>query len=146
MAHKTLISGTAYEVTGGKCLVGGTGYSIQKGRTLVNGTGYDVEFSSAIAVTITGTGDSISCYVEINGTKYTKAYNEIEVEAGDIITFTVGSVWAHPATLKINGTTMISVDNNGSPAQYNWTVPSVSAVNIALDVPNGYGTITVTTS
>ena len=40
--HKTLVNGTAYEVTGGKCLVNGTAYSIKKGRTLVGGTGYDI--------------------------------------------------------------------------------------------------------
>ena len=46
MAHKTLISGTAYEVRGGKCLVNGTSYDIKKGRTLINGTGEDIVFSS----------------------------------------------------------------------------------------------------
>ena len=46
MAHKTLISGTAYEVKGGKCLVNGTAYDIKKGRTLINGTGEDIVFSS----------------------------------------------------------------------------------------------------
>lgn len=44
--HKTLINGTLYDVTGGKCLVGGIAYSIQKGRTLVDGTGYDIEFET----------------------------------------------------------------------------------------------------
>ena len=44
MAHKTLIGGTSYTISGGKTLVGGTGYSISKGRTLVGGTGYDVSF------------------------------------------------------------------------------------------------------
>lgn len=44
MAHKALIDGTAYEVTGGKCLVNGTSYSISKGRTLIGGTGYDINF------------------------------------------------------------------------------------------------------
>lgn len=42
MAHKTLISGTAYSVTGGRELIGGTGYSIKKGRTLIGGAGYDI--------------------------------------------------------------------------------------------------------
>lgn len=42
--HKTLINGTLYDVTGGKCLVNGTVYDILKGRTLVNGTGYDITF------------------------------------------------------------------------------------------------------
>ena len=44
MAHKTLISGTAYSVKGGKCLVNGTSYDIKKGRTLIGGTGYDITF------------------------------------------------------------------------------------------------------
>ena len=46
MAHKTLISGTSYEVKGGKCLVNGTSYDIKKGRTLINGTGGDIVLSS----------------------------------------------------------------------------------------------------
>lgn len=45
MAHKTLISGTDYSVTGGRELIGGTGYSIKKGRTLIGGTGYDITFA-----------------------------------------------------------------------------------------------------
>ena len=45
MAHKTLISGTAYSVTGGRELIGGTGYSIKKGRTLIDGAGYDITFA-----------------------------------------------------------------------------------------------------
>lgn len=44
MAHKALISGTAYDIVGGKTLVNGTEYSIAGGRTLVNGTGYDIGF------------------------------------------------------------------------------------------------------
>lgn len=59
MAHKTLINGTAYEVTGGKCLVNGTGYSIQKGRTLVNGTGYDIGFQSYDEVLANNTPEQI---------------------------------------------------------------------------------------
>ena len=44
MAHKTLIGGTAYEVSGGKTLVDGTAYSIKNGKTLVEGTAYEVRF------------------------------------------------------------------------------------------------------
>lgn len=44
MAHKTLIDGTAYEITGGKTLVGGTAYGISGGKTLVGGTAYDISF------------------------------------------------------------------------------------------------------
>lgn len=44
MGHKTLIGGTAYEITGGKTLVDGTAYSIKNGKTLVDGTAYEVGF------------------------------------------------------------------------------------------------------
>lgn len=44
MAHKTLIGGTAHEISGGRTLINGTGYGVSKGRTLVGGTGYDLRF------------------------------------------------------------------------------------------------------
>ena len=46
MAHKILIGGTAYTVSGGKSMVSGTSYSIKSGKTLVGGTGYSVSFGS----------------------------------------------------------------------------------------------------
>ena len=49
MAGKTLIGGTAYEVTGGKTLINGTAYSIAGGKTLVNGTAYDISFGVDLA-------------------------------------------------------------------------------------------------
>jgi hypothetical protein len=52
MAHRTKISGTAYEIKGGRTKVGGTGYGISKGRTKVGGTGYDISFSNLITVTL----------------------------------------------------------------------------------------------
>lgn len=52
MAHKALIGGTAYEITGGKTLVNGTAYSIASGKTLVDGTAYDVGFAKPM-VTVT---------------------------------------------------------------------------------------------
>lgn len=50
MAHKTLIGGTAYEISGGKTLVNGTAYSIDKGKTLVGGTAYEVGFAPSEAI------------------------------------------------------------------------------------------------
>ena len=44
MAHKTLISGTAYDITGGKTLVSGTSYSVKNGKVLIGGTAYDISF------------------------------------------------------------------------------------------------------
>ena len=44
MAHKTLVGGTAYDVTGGITLVDGVSYSIKNGKVLVDGTAYDISF------------------------------------------------------------------------------------------------------
>lgn len=57
MAHRTLINGTGYDITGGRELIGGTGYAKKKGRVLVNGTGYDVPFSSGIPLSTVALGD-----------------------------------------------------------------------------------------
>ena len=50
MAHKTLIGGTAYEISGGKTLIGGTAYSIKNGKTLIDGTAHEVGFQSFVPV------------------------------------------------------------------------------------------------
>ena len=46
MAHKTLIAGTAYDISGGKTLVGGTAYGVSAGKTLIGGTTYGVNLVS----------------------------------------------------------------------------------------------------
>ena len=68
MEHKTLISGTAYSVTGGRDLIGGTGYAKKKGRVLVNGTGYDIPFSSGIPICTLPVGSVVK--IGVNGKSY----------------------------------------------------------------------------
>ena len=68
MAHKTLISGTAYSVTGGRELIGGTGYAKKKGRVLVDGTGYDIPFSSGIPIGTLPVGSVVK--IGVNGKSY----------------------------------------------------------------------------
>lgn len=53
MAHKPLIGGTAYEITGGNTLIEGTAYSIKSGKTLIGGTVYEVGFVPMLNVTMT---------------------------------------------------------------------------------------------
>lgn len=65
MAHKTLISGTAYSVTGGRELIAGTGYAKKQGKTLVNGTGYKIGF-----------GDERQTWII---ERYLKTYNQLDV-------------------------------------------------------------------
>lgn len=45
MAHKTLIGGTAYEISGGKTLIDGTAYKIKNGKTMTDGTVHDIDFN-----------------------------------------------------------------------------------------------------
>ena len=68
MAHRTLINGTGYDISGGRDLIGGTGYGKKKGRVLVNGTGYDVPFSSGIPIGTLAVGSVVK--IGVNGKSY----------------------------------------------------------------------------
>ena len=61
MAHKTLINGTAYEITGGKTLIDGTAYSIAGGKTLIGGTGYDISFGKWLSISV-GSANNYGTY------------------------------------------------------------------------------------
>ena len=102
--------------------------------------------ATTIAVTITGTGNSGSCYATINGTKQYSAGTH-EVKAGDTITFGVFGGSKNRGWVEINGTQVLNV-RNGSVQTYDWTVPSgISTVEIALIYRSwSYGRITVTTA
>lgn len=52
MAHKTLVNGTAHEISGGKTMVAGTAYTVKSGRTLVGGTGYNLSFLPPVGTTL----------------------------------------------------------------------------------------------
>ena len=97
MAHKTLIGGTAYEISGGKTLVGGTTYSIDKGKTLVGGTAYEVgfggpwpsnlntclEFASASAFTLKVNSICWNGTMEYCNGDGWKAWNGSEISSGE---------------------------------------------------------------
>ena len=99
-----------------------------------------------IAVTITGTGNSASCYATINGTKQYEAGIH-EVNAGDTITFCVIGGRKNPGWVEIDGTQVLQATSS-SQETYDWTVPSgISTVEIALNYRSwSYGRITVTTA
>lgn len=105
-----------------------------------------------VSVTITGTGNSASCYATINGTKQYKA-GTYEVYAGDTITFGVyGSAGQRSGWVVIDGTEVLRAAA-AKTETYDWTVPSgISAIEIAMSIKitiPGHpviGTITVTTA
>ena len=140
MAQKTLIGGTAYEISGGTTLIDGTIYQIGGGRTLVDGTGYDISFSSGVLAKINKDNIAYSFYydlVTVNGVDY--AINklsspvEVYVNAGDVISTyrlikTSYAQYYGVRVYKKDGT-ILANDNTG--CYYDYTVPdNISAVNI----------------
>ena len=69
MAHKTLISGTSYDISGGKALVDGTSYSVKNGKVLIGGTAYDISFMLPPAVLDlwSGADATINSIIYVNG-------------------------------------------------------------------------------
>ena len=118
MAHGTIINGTSYGITGGKCLVNGTAYSIKKGRTLVGGTGYDITFSKGpTRVSVSGDTSSSQYSVDVNGKWNYMGNNFVyDFEEGvDVlvnVVYTAGPVQFNGETLP--GYTNISVDVTGT--------------------------------
>lgn len=105
-----------------------------------------------IAVTITGGGYISTCFVTINGTKYTSETTGIVVMTGDTIGFTVSGTSSSKGYVKIDGKNVLTV-TDGSRSTYNWKVPDgITSISIDLyAVPsfittNPYGHITVTTA
>lgn len=130
MAHKTLISGTAYSVTGGRELIGGTGYDCKAGKTLINGTAFEVRFAELVTINISkdsSTGDS-SAYIIHNGVQYSSG--EIEVEVGDTI---ICSIPSHrgKGSLIIDNKTII---NGASVVSYSYVVESNIQIYTTADI------------
>ena len=155
MAHKTLISGTAYGVKTGQTLVNGAAQTIYNGRTLVGGTGYDIVLStSGFTVTITGNGmhgSAVRAAVDINGTTYTSAAT-VEVESGTTIMLRTDAASTRDYTytkITIDGVT-VAKGTSSETASYNYTVNKNIAVELrmkdGLSSRNGVGIIDVTTS
>lgn len=59
MAHKTMIDGTSYEISGGKTLIDGATYSITGGKTLVDGATYGIEFGKPPSKYLTFSSDTL---------------------------------------------------------------------------------------
>ena len=110
------------------------------GDILITATGFKV-----VAVTITGAGDEYCSYAIINGKKQYRAGTH-EVYAGDTITFGVfGADSMYDGSVTIDGTRVLNVDNSDTQT-YDWIVPEVSTVEIAMNYQSGKYGITVTTA
>ena len=106
MAHRTLVSGTAYALAGGRILLSGTQYAQKAGCARMAGTAQKLVFARIAAVRITReyTGNATSyCRVIYNGTTYNDPA-EFTVNAGESVEFFVMSIGAMAASacIKLN--------------------------------------------
>ena len=157
MAHKAMIDGKAYEISGGKTMVDGKVYSVSGGKTMVDGKAYDVAFGSGNPViTITGSGKQSSAQgamVKIGSSQYTSAA-VVEVEQGTSITMTVGARGSGTtAQIYVDGTSVAKISGGTSTTQtniknYTYTVNGDIDIQLQLNYSSSskfYGTIRVTT-
>ncbi len=91
MSHKTLISGTAYEVVGGAQMIDGTKFQMGGGKTLLGGTAFDVPFGQTeYVLTIRGgSTQRAGAYVTYGGQKY--GSGTLRIPVGDRVSVSVGS-------------------------------------------------------
>ena len=150
MAHGTLINGTAYGITGGKCLVGGTAYDIKKGRTLVGGTGYGIEFGAPTRINVTkGITYYNDTYIQINEGKKISSTQTLEFEAGEnVILFAraAGMGQAYPGIITINGEEVGRIEGSSySEYELDCTGHIVDVIVNDYNLANLGGTIDITT-
>lgn len=97
MAHKTLISGTAYSVTGGRELIGGTGYGCKAGKTLIGGTAYEVKFSDGLTWIINESPKIMVFEQAIDFTSNGKKFDYFMITAGSrpsiVYSYGPGDIW-----------------------------------------------------
>ena len=133
MSHKTMVNGTAYEISGGKTLVGGTAYSIKSGKTLVDGTAYEVGFAKPVTITVTGKGLEYHVYIQHKEGGYTTYTSPATFTAnvGDTIHCYCTECWGgYPTTyIRVNYLTM-AYTNDEDDISYNYTVVSDATINL----------------
>lgn len=68
MAHRTLINGTGYDISGGREMIGGTGYDCKAGKTLIGGTAFTIPFAKGIPIGTLPVGSVVK--IGVNGKEY----------------------------------------------------------------------------
>lgn len=106
---------------------------------------------TSTTIVITGTGNTNTCYVTVNDTKYYRA-TTITAQPGDIITCGIrGYNSSYPGSVNVNGTNVLKITNNSSNT-YDYTIPIVSQIQINLNAQSttsgkstyNYSTIDIT--
>lgn len=136
MAHKTLISGTAYSVTGGRELIGGTDYGCKAGKTLIGGTAFDVPFgSSEYTLTISGgSTERDGAYVKYGEMKHTSG--TLHIPVGGNVDVIVGYSGINNASVTLNGAgTLKGLGSSGATKRYEYTPASNATITFSRKKP-----------
>lgn len=155
MAHKTIIDGTSYDISSGKCNINGVKYNINKGKTLINGTGYDINFLGPTKVTVKGDGSSqdmtpeIYAQIIINNTLNINSARIEEFNSGENVEIELSvSEMGFPsgqAYIEINGEEVARTSSDNKAVSYKIDATGKN-IEITLLVKGGifsnYGIIT----
>ena len=144
MAHKTLISGTAYDVKGGTDLIAGTSYQIGGGRTLVNGTAYEIGLIKEYEIKITG--GSARSNVTYNGKTY-YGNETLLVKDGESMTVVVANGnngFGYVMTISLNGVVVAGGNDWGAHSYSYIFTPKGNATIAYILHDNRYYTCEIT--
>ena len=129
MAHKTLISGTAYSVTGGRDLIDGTGYDKKQGKALVDGTVRAITFApTEYVLTISGgSTERDGAYVEYGEMKH--ASGTLHIPVGGKVRVIVGYYTINSANVTLIGAgTLKELGSSGAAKRYEYTPASNATI------------------
>lgn len=157
MAHGTLIGGTSYSITGGRCLVEGTEYAIKKGQALVDGTGYDVVFAMPTKVVVKGNSvvyegpfEYKLATVSVNGAAEITSAKTYNFDAGVDVSVKlkiVNEQASKTGHIKVDGVNVASAGRNQTATYTLGATGKTVQVALSYSEYGGgyYGNITVTT-
>ena len=144
MAHKTLISGTAYAVKGGRDLIAGTGYAKKQGKTLVDGTAYKIGFGHSCIIEITAVNGNGSATVTINGITYRDAAT-LEVESGTEIECLAEGAMNTFGKITVDGNVVAQGSWSNVDANYTYLVETDTQIYLNGSVFGRVSEINITT-
>lgn len=139
MAHKCMIDGTSYNITGGKACIDGTSRKITGGKTLINGTAYNINFeskptvrdlfASAVESNSAHRNSSSSTTVKLTGTKG-KYYLGFKGNAFEISYFNGSNL---ESLFSVNSTVLTYLLGSVGTNAYSALISEVDFVGFELD-------------
>lgn len=140
MAHKAMIDGKVYEVSGGKTMVGGKVYSIANGKTMVGGKAYEIAFGGDVMIVeITSKGNGNFCRLWISGSSYT-AVGTYEFPIGTEIWAQVSGQYSY---VYYNGKSVLYTGATTGMKTYKF-VPATNYVTVSLTNSERYNDLRIT--